>query len=210
MRVKAGRNIGVLISGRGSNLEAILKARAAGSLGAEIRVVISNEQGAGGLQHAAEYDVPAYVLSHRGFARREEYEEQLIRELRAHEVEVVVLAGFMRLLTDHFLAAFPNRVINIHPSILPAFPGVDAQGQAMDYGVRVSGCTVHFVDGGTDSGPIIDQAVVPVLPGDDRDRLAERILEQEHRVFPRALSWLIAGRVEIRGREVVVHAQDDV
>ncbi len=116
-----------------------------------------------------------------------------------------MLAGFMRILTDHFLRAFPWRVLNIHPSLLPAFPGVDAQAQALDYGVRVAGCTAHLVDEGTDSGPIVDQAVVPVLPGDDRDRLAARILVQEHRVLPRALGLLLAGRLEVRGRRVIVH-----
>jgi len=205
MRVKAGRNIAVFISGRGSNLKALLDACDGGHLDANICLVLSNKKSAGGLEHAAAHGIPTVVVSHKGFASREEYEEQLIGVLQEHHVDVVVLAGFMRILTGYFLSAFPNRVLNIHPSILPSFPGVDAQRQALEYGVAVSGCTVHFVDEGTDSGPIIDQAVVPVLLGDERDTLAARILVQEHRILPRALALLVAGRLEIQGREVLVH-----
>ena len=209
MKVSAGRNIAVLISGRGSNLKALLEACEEGTLDANICLVVSNKKNAGGLAHAEAYGVPSRVMSHIGYESREAYENELIGVLEETGADVIVLAGFMRLLTGHFLAAFPNRVINIHPSILPAFPGVDAQRQAFEYGVRVSGCTVHFVDEGTDSGPVIDQAVVPVLPGDDRDTLAARILTQEHRILPRALSWLVSGRLEIRGREVIVHEQNE-
>ncbi len=183
---------------------ALLEARDAGELDVNIALVISNRASAGGLEHAAEHGVPTVVLSHRDYTSRKDYEVRLLELLGEYEVDVVVLAGFMRILTGHFLSQFPNRVLNIHPSILPAFPGVDAQAQALEYGVAVSGCTVHFVDEGTDSGPVIEQAVVPVFPGDDRDSLAKRILAQEHRILPRALSLLVAGRLEVQGRKVLV------
>jgi len=204
MKILAGRNVAVFISGRGSNLKALLEARDAGELDVNIALVISNRASAGGLEHAAEHGVPTVVLSHRDYTSRKDYEVRLLELLGEYEVDVVVLAGFMRILTGHFLSQFPNRVLNIHPSILPAFPGVDAQAQALEYGVAVSGCTVHFVDEGTDSGPVIEQAVVPVFPGDDRDSLAKRILAQEHRILPRALSLLVAGRLEVQGRKVLV------
>ena len=204
MKILAGRNVAVFISGRGSNLKALLDARDAGELDVNIALVISNRASAGGLEHAAEHGVPTVVLSHRDYTSRKDYEVRLLELLGEYEVDVVVLAGFMRILTGHFLSQFPNRVLNIHPSILPAFPGVDAQAQALEYGVAVSGCTVHFVDEGTDSGPVIEQAVVPVFPGDDRDSLAKRILAQEHRILPRALSLLVAGRLEVQGRKVLV------
>jgi len=196
--------VAVFISGRGSNLKALLEARDAGELDVNIGLVVSNRAAAGGLEHAAAHGVPSAVLSHREFSSRKDYEVRLLELLGEHEVDVVVLAGFMRILTGHFLSQFPNRVLNIHPSILPAFPGVDAQAQALDYGVALSGCTVHFVDEGTDSGPVIEQAVVPVLPDDDRDSLAKRILAQEHRILPRALSLLVSGRLEVHGRKVRV------
>ena len=204
MKIVAGRNVAVFISGRGSNLKALLEARDAGELDVNIGLVVSNRAAAGGLEHAAAHGVPSAVLSHREFSSRKDYEVRLLELLGEHEVDVVVLAGFMRILTGHFLSQFPNRVLNIHPSILPAFPGVDAQAQALDYGVALSGCTVHFVDEGTDSGPVIEQAVVPVLPDDDRDSLAKRILAQEHRILPRALSLLVSGRLEVHGRKVRV------
>jgi phosphoribosylglycinamide formyltransferase 1 len=208
-QIPPARNVGILISGRGSNMLSILEARAKGELDADIRVVISNKKKAGGLAHAEAHGVPAVVVSHQGHPDRESFEDALIEVLRAHNVEVVVLAGFMRLLTGRFLRAFPRRVLNIHPSLLPAFPGVDGQRQAFDYGVRVTGCTVHLVDEGTDSGPIVDQAVVPVIADDDRDSLASRILAQEHRVLPRALGWLLAGRLHIRGRRVEVQDPEE-
>ncbi len=204
IHIPPARDVGILISGRGSNMVSILEAKARGELDANIRVVVSNKKKAGGLSHAASHGVPTAVVPHRGYPDRESFEDALIEVLRAHEVEVVVLAGFMRLLTGRFLGAFPNRVLNIHPSLLPAFPGIDGQRQALDYGVRVTGCTVHLVNEGTDSGPVVDQAVVPVLPGDDRDTLADRILVQEHRILPRALGWLLAGKLHVTGRKVEV------
>lgn len=204
--------LGVLISGRGSNLQAILDAVAEGRLAAEVRLVLSNKAKAQGLERAAAAGVPTQVLRHRDFSDRESFDAAMVKALREAGVEWVVLAGFMRIVTPIFLRAFDNRVVNIHPSLLPAFPGVDAQQQAVDYGVSVSGCTVHLVDEGVDAGPIIAQAVVPVEPGDDRDRLAARILEREHDTLVQALTWIAEGRLvlELRegGRPRVVIAPD--
>lgn len=187
--------IGVLVSGSGSNLQAILDAVAAKKLDAEIAVVVSNVATAGGLERARAAGVTTVVIDHKGFAKREEFDAALVAELRKHEVEYVVLAGFMRIVTEVLLGAFPMRVVNVHPALLPAFPGVNAQKQALDYGVRVTGCTVHFVDAGTDTGPIIAQAVVPVLDGDDENALRDRILAKEHALLPLVLQWISEGRV---------------
>lgn len=203
MRIASARNIAILISGRGSNMRSILEAR--DTIKGEIKLVLSNKADAAGLDFAQSMGVPTEAVSHRDYKNRKDYDARLVEILRAYDVEVVVLAGFMRVLGATFLNAFPNRVLNIHPSLLPAFPGLDGQGQAFEYRAKVSGCTVHLVDEGTDTGPIIDQAVVPVLAGDTRDSLAARILEQEHRLLPRALSWLVDGRLELQGRNVLVH-----
>jgi phosphoribosylglycinamide formyltransferase 1 len=197
--------VGVLVSGSGTNLQAILDAAAADDLGgARVVVVVSNRPDAYGLERARKAGVPAVVVDHKVFASRDLFEDALIGVLREHGVELVALAGFMRLLTPHFLRAFPERIVNIHPALLPSFPGTHAQQQAFDYGVRISGCTVHFVDEGTDSGPIIAQAAVPVLPGDDADALAARILQEEHRIYPHVLRLIAAGRVTRAGRHVLV------
>ncbi len=190
-------NLGVLISGRGSNLGAILAAVEAGTLPAKVALVISNKAGAAGIKRADEAGVPTRVLPHGEYPDRAAFEAALVAALREAGVDVVVLAGFMRLLTPAFLGAFPNRVVNIHPALCPAFPGVDAQAQAIAYGARVTGCTVHFVDAGTDTGPVIAQAAVPILEGDDRDTLAARILPREHELLVRALGWIAAGKVEV-------------
>ncbi|AUX48544.1 phosphoribosylglycinamide formyltransferase [Sorangium cellulosum] len=190
-------DLGVLISGRGSNLQAILDAIAAGRLDARVRLVLSNQPGVEGLARAERAGVPTLVLPHKGFADRHSFDAAAIDALREAGATWVVLAGFMRLLTSTFLDAFPHRVVNIHPSLLPAFPGVDAQQQALSHGVRITGCTVHLVDAGTDTGPILAQAAVPVLDGDDRDALAARILVQEHALLVRALSWIAEGRLEV-------------
>ena len=190
-------NLGVLISGRGSNLVAILTAIEAGLLPAKVALVVSNKADAAGLARAAEAGVPTRVIPHGAYADRASFDAALVAALGEAKVDFVVLAGFMRLLTAGFLDAFPDRVVNIHPSLLPAFPGVDAQAQALAYGARVTGCTVHFVDAGTDTGPVIAQAVVPILPGDDRDALAARILPHEHALLVRALGWIAAGHVEV-------------
>ncbi len=189
--------LGVLISGTGTNLGAILDAIAAGELDARVHVVVSNRAEAGGLARARAAGVPAVALSHRDHASREAYDAALVAELRSAGVEWVVLAGFMRVVTPVLLAAFPDRVVNIHPALLPAFPGVDAQRQALEYGVRVTGCTVHFVDTGVDTGPIIAQVAVPVLAGDDRDLLAQRILEQENALLLASLRAIAGGRVHL-------------
>jgi phosphoribosylglycinamide formyltransferase-1 len=193
----------VLISGRGSNLQAILDAIAQGSLDARVRVVVSNVAGAAGLERAAQAGVPTEVISHRG-RDRQSFDEALVARLRAAEVSWVVLAGFMRIVTPVFLRAFPDRVINIHPSLLPAFPGVDAQAQALAHGVKVSGCTVHLVTEGVDAGPIIAQAAVPVLPGDDRDALAERILAREHETLVQALQYAAEHRLHVVNGRVAI------
>lgn len=190
-------DLGVLISGRGSNLGAILDAIAAGALDARVRVVISNKASAGGLAIARAAGVPTLVIPHGAHPDRASFDAALVAALRQAGAACVVLAGFMRLVTPVLLDAFPYRVVNIHPSLLPAFPGVDAQAQALAYGARITGCTVHLVDAGTDTGPILAQAAVPVLEGDDRDTLAARILAREHELLVLALGWLAQGLVEV-------------
>jgi len=193
--------LGVLISGRGSNLQAILDAIEGGRLAAEVCLVLSNKSQAPGLARAAEAGVATEVIRHRDHADRESFDAAMGAALVEAGVDWVVLAGFMRIVTPVFLRIFEGRVINIHPSLLPSFPGVDAQQQALDYGVRVSGCTVHLVDEGVDAGPIIAQAAVPVRPDDDRDALAARILEQEHALLVRVLAWIADGRVAVETAE---------
>jgi phosphoribosylglycinamide formyltransferase 1 len=190
-------DLGVLISGSGTNLGAILSAIEAGELAARVRLVLSNKPEAGGLVRAREAGVPVRVVAHKEFPTREAFDAQVVQALREAGVRWVVLAGFMRIVTPVLLDAFKDRVINIHPALLPAFPGVDAQAQAIAYGVKVTGCTVHFVDAGVDTGPIIAQEVVPVLDGDDRDRLVARLLPREHQLLVRALGWVASGRVRI-------------
>lgn len=192
--------LGVLVSGSGTNLQAVLDAAARGTLPAEVRVVVANVAAAKGLDRARAVGVPAVVIDHKAFPSREAFDAEVVRVLVAHGVSCVVLAGFMRIVTKVLLDAFPDRVVNIHPSLLPAFPGVDAQGQAFRYGVRVAGCTVHLVDAGTDTGPILAQAAVPVLEGDDEQSLAARILAREHELLPEVLGWIAAGRVSVERR----------
>jgi phosphoribosylglycinamide formyltransferase-1 len=190
-------NLGVLISGRGSNLGAILAAVEAGTLPARVALCVSNRPDAAGLARAAAAGVPTCVVPHGAYPDRASFDAALVAALREAGVSVVVLAGFMRLLTPVFLDAFPDRVVNIHPALLPAFPGVDAQALALAYGARVTGCTVHLVDAGTDTGPVIAQAAVPILEGDDREALAARILPREHELLVRALQWIAAGKVTV-------------
>lgn len=196
----AGR-VGVLISGRGSNLQALLDAALAGRLGGEIVLVISNVATAAGLERARAAGVRTLVCDHRG-GSREEYDAGLLASLRQSSVDLVCLAGFMRRLSSAFVAAFPGRVLNVHPSLLPAFPGLDAQRQALEYGVRQSGATVHLVDEGLDSGPILLQEAVPVAEDDTVESLSARILEAEHRIYPRAVRLLLDGRCRLEGRRV--------
>ncbi|MFO0659059.1 MAG: phosphoribosylglycinamide formyltransferase [Polyangiaceae bacterium] len=189
--------LGVLCSGGGTNFQSILDAIAAGTLDARVRIMITNRADAGAIERAKLAGIEAKVLSHKDYASREDYDRALVAALRDAGVELVVLAGFMRIITPVMLDAFADRVINIHPAILPSFPGVDGQRQAREYGVTVAGCTVHLVDAGTDTGPILAQAVVPVLDDDDRDTLAKRILRYEHTILPEVLRWFAAGRVHI-------------
>jgi phosphoribosylglycinamide formyltransferase-1 len=198
-------NVGVLISGRGTNLQALLDASAAGELGGRVAVVISNVAGAAGLDRARQAGVPAEVRDHRGRSR-EEHDRALLGVLQAHGVELVCLAGYMRLLSPILLEAYPHRVLNVHPSLLPAFPGLEAQRQAWDHGVKVSGATVHLVEQGLDTGPIVLQEAVPVLPSDTADDLAARILAAEHRLYPRAVRLMLEGRCRVEGRRVRVEA----
>ncbi|MBR58790.1 MAG: phosphoribosylglycinamide formyltransferase [Myxococcales bacterium] len=200
------RNVGVLVSGRGSNFRSLLDAKARGDLDANFTVVISNNPSAGAKAHAEEFGIPWVVIDHRTFASRQAFEEELVAQLRAHDVSVVVLAGFMRVLSSTFLDAYGGLTLNIHPSLLPAFPGLNAQKQAIEAGVRVSGCTVHLVDSGVDTGPIIDQAVVAVPNDDTVEALSARILVQEHRLLPRALGWVLDGRVTIQDQVVALDA----
>jgi phosphoribosylglycinamide formyltransferase-1 len=187
--------IGVLVSGSGTNLQSIIDASLMKRIDVEIGVVISNRPKAMALKRAIQAEIPTEVVLPRAFETREFFEGEMVRILREHNVKWVVLAGFMRTLTAYFTNAFKDRIINIHPSLLPSFPGVRAQKQAIEYGVRFSGCTVHFVDEGTDTGPIIAQAVVPVLDRDGVEALTERILEQEHWLYPRVLQLIAEGRV---------------
>jgi len=199
--------LGVLVSGSGTNLQAILDAIAERRLDARVAVVVSNKAGAGALPRAARAGVPTVVLDHNAYAGREAFDAAVVSALRERGVEWVVLAGFMRILTRVLLDAFPMRVVNIHPALLPSFPGTDAQRQALDYGVRVTGCTVHFVDAGTDTGPIIAQRALDVLPGEELESLKNRLLAVEHQLLPEVLQWIAEGRVGVvggKGRASVV------
>jgi phosphoribosylglycinamide formyltransferase-1 len=196
--------LGVLISGTGSNLQAIIDAILRGEIKAEIRLVISNRPDAQGLERARRHGIETAVIEHRKFPSREDFDRALLTALRDRSVELVALAGFMRLLSSVMLDAFPGRIMNIHNSLLPSFPGIHGPKDAIEYGVKIAGCTVFFVTPGVDVGPVIVQAAVPVLPGDDEARLAARILQQEHRIFPHAISLFQQGCLEIQGRRVIV------
>lgn len=196
--------LGVLASGSGSNLQAIIDRCQDGRLAAEIAIVIANNPDAGALERARRANIPARCINHRAYSAREDFDAALVKALQEAGVELVVLVGFMRIIGKVMLDAFPQRIINIHPALLPAFPGLHVQQQAIDYGARFSGCTVHLVDGGVDTGPIIIQAVVPVLPNDTAETLAARILEQEHQIYPRAVQLFAEGRIRIDGRTVTI------
>jgi len=197
------RNLGVLISGRGSNLQAIIDAIAAGRLDARIRVVISNRADAQGLVRARDAGIETLVISHRAFASREMFDGAVVAELAAREVALVCLAGFMRLLSPAFISAYPNRILNIHPALLPAFPGLDAQHQAWEHGVKITGATVHIVTADLDAGPIVLQKAVPVFDDDTSETLAARILEEEHRIYPEAIRIVLDGEWRIEGRRFI-------
>jgi phosphoribosylglycinamide formyltransferase 1 len=195
--------IGVLLSGRGSNFEALAESVAAGRIpGAEIALVISNREGAPGLELAKARGIPARVIPSKGL-EREAYDRLVVAELQRARVELVCLAGFMRLLSPYFIAMFPQRILNIHPSLLPSFPGLEAQRQALEYGVKVSGCTVHLVDENLDAGPIVAQAVVPVRDDDTAETLAARILAEEHRLYTEAVRLILSGQYRLEGRRLL-------
>jgi phosphoribosylglycinamide formyltransferase-1 len=196
----SARRIGVLISGRGSNLQALIDAVQQGRLHATIAIVISNREDAPGLERARRAGIETLCISHRGWTAREDFDRALVRELQARDVSLVCLAGFMRIFTAVMLEAYPNRVVNIHPSLLPSFPGLHPQQQAIDHGVKVTGVTVHLVDGELDGGPIVVQRTVPVLDTDTADSLAERILIEEHRAYPEAVERLLDGGWSVEGR----------
>ena len=197
-------NLAIFISGSGSNLQAIIERANQPSFPGKIAVVISNRRDAYGLERARTAGIPAIWISHRKKSRQE-FEQELLETVAAYDVNWIALAGFMRVLTAHFLSAFPNRVLNIHPSLLPSFPGLHAQEQAFDYGVKVTGATVHLVDTGMDTGPIVIQKEVPVFPDDNKETLKARILSVEHKIYPQAIVWALSGLLKIDGRRVWVN-----
>jgi phosphoribosylglycinamide formyltransferase-1 len=199
----AGRRLGVLISGRGSNLQSIIDAITEGRLEATIAIVISNRADAAGLQRARNAGIETLCLIHTDYADREAYDRAIVEALRAHRVDLVCLAGFMRIFGSQVLDAYPQRILNIHPSLLPSFPGLHPQRQALEYGVRVSGATVHVVDSALDGGPIVMQAVVPVKHDDTEDTLSARILAEEHRIYPEAIRIVLDGKWRIDRRRFV-------
>jgi phosphoribosylglycinamide formyltransferase-1 len=199
----AVKALGILISGRGSNLQAIVDAVSEGRLDARIAVVISNRAAAGGLERAARAGIATRVLSHLDYATRADYDRSLAGELRGYGVDLVCLAGFMRLLSGAFVETFPHAILNVHPSLLPAFPGIDAQRQALEHGVKVTGATVHLVTAELDAGPIVVQAPVPVLDDDTVETLSARILVEEHRIYPEAIGRVLAGGWRVEGRRFV-------
>jgi len=196
------KRLGILLSGRGSNFEAIAENVRSGKIDAEIAIVITNKPTARGLERARELGITAECIPSKGL-QREEYDRLVVARLKEAQVDLVCLAGFMRLLSAYFVQEFPQRVLNIHPSLLPSFPGLEGQQQALEHGVKFTGCTVHFVDEKLDSGPIIAQATVPVLDDDDGDSLSARILEQEHLAYTEAISLVLSGRFQIDGRRVL-------
>ena len=196
--------LAVLVSGSGTNLQAIIDRIEAGAINARIAVVVSNKADAFAITRAERHGIPVVLHDNSLYTSRRDYDAALVDILRSHNVELVVLAGFMRILTDVMVSAFPNAIINIHPALLPAFPGLHAQQQALDYAVRISGCTVHFVDCGTDTGPIILQAAVPVYGNDSESDLSARIQKEEHRLFPEAVALFCEKRLSVQGRNVVI------
>lgn len=196
--------LAVLASGGGTNLQSIIDQCAQGALDATIELVISNNPGAGALERAERAEIRTKCIDHRSFSSRESFDRTVVATLQEANVDLVVLAGFMRIITEPFLQAFPQRIINIHPALLPAFPGLHVQQKAIDFGAKFTGCTVHIVDGGVDTGPIIAQAVVPVFDHDTETTLAARILEQEHKIYPQVIQWFAEGRVQVNQRQVTI------
>lgn len=203
----ANLKLGVLASGRGSNLQAIIDNIQAGKLDSEVAVVITDKQDAYALERANKQQIPGVFVNPKQYDTKSEYETVVVETLKKHGVQLVVLAGYMRLVGNVLLKNFPNRIMNIHPALLPAFPGAHGQRDALDYGVRYSGCTVHFVDEGMDTGPIILQAVVPVMQDDDEATLSARILKEEHKIYSQAISLFSEGRLRVEGRRVVISGE---
>jgi phosphoribosylglycinamide formyltransferase-1 len=199
--------LGILISGNGSNLQSIIDNIEKGSLKAIIKIVISNNPEAYGITRAKKHGIPVVVLKNGDFKNKEEFNLELIRILKNNYVDLVILAGFMRIITPTLLKAFPHKIMNIHPALLPSFPGIHGQKQALEYGVKLSGCTVHFVDEGVDTGPIIIQSAVQVFDDDTEETLAARILEEEHRIYPQAIQFFAEGKIEIKGRKVRIKTE---
>ncbi len=197
-------NIVALISGRGSNLKAILEGIKVGKIKGKISLVISNKRNARGLQIAKEYGIKTLFVNPKDFKSREDYDRFLVDIIKRENPDLIVLAGYMRILTDYFIDSFPNKIVNIHPSLIPAFKGLKAQKQAIDFGAKYTGCTVHFVNKEVDSGAVIIQAVVPVLPDDTEETLSDRILQMEHRIYPQAIKWFSENRIKLEGRKVIV------
>ncbi|MGC1679482.1 MAG: phosphoribosylglycinamide formyltransferase [Candidatus Binataceae bacterium] len=202
--IRAPVKLGVVISGAGTNLQAIIDAIARGDLRAEIRIVVSNRGAAKGLERARKAGIATQVIDHRKFPSREDFDRAVLAVMREHQVELVVCAGFMRLFSSVMLEAFPNRILNTHNALLPSFPGIHGPREAIEYGVKIAGCTVFFVTEGTDTGPVIIQAAVPVNPDDDEERLADRVKAAEHRILPEAIRLYQEGRLEVSGRKVIV------
>jgi len=197
-------NIGVLASGRGTNLQAIIKAIEEGKIAGEIKVVVSDNPNAYALKRAQQYHIDTRYIHFKEFKNREDYDKEIIKTLKEKKIELVVLAGYMRIMSPYFIRTYKNKIMNIHPALLPSFPGLHAQKQAVEYGVKVSGCTVHFVDEGIDSGPIILQKAVEVSDDDTEESLAEKILKEEHQIYPRAIQLFSEGRLFIKGRRVFI------
>lgn len=201
--------LGVLVSGRGTNLQSIIDAIEQGKLKATIAVVISNVKDAPALDRATRHNIPALFVDPKGSKGKEEYDRELVRILKERGVELVILAGFMRIMTSLFIQSFPNRILNIHPALLPSFPGLKVQEAALKHAVKFSGATVHIVDEGVDTGPIVIQSVVPVLHDDTDESLAERILKEEHKIYPQAIQWFAQGRVRVEGRKVIIEGSKE-
>ena len=201
-------NIAVLASGRGTNLQALIDAVEEGRIKARIALVVSDVEGAFALERAARHGIESQILYPKQFPNRASFEQEMVRVLRSRQVDLICLAGFMRLLGSTLIENFRGRIMNIHPALLPAFPGLHGQRQSLEYGVKLSGCTVHFVDEGVDTGPIIIQAAVPVFSGDTEESLSARILQQEHRIYPLAVQAFVEGRLKVEGRRVHFVGED--
>lgn len=203
-------NLGFLVSGNGSNLQSVIDNIEKGHLDAEIKVVISNNPHAYALERAKKHQIPAVVIKNQQYKKREDFDQVMIKVLTSYSVELIVMAGFMRVLSPLLLDMFRMKIMNIHPAILPSFPGTNAQNKAIEYGVKFSGCTVHFADEGVDTGPIIIQAVVPAYADDTEDTLAARILKEEHKIYPQAIQFYAEGRIEVAGRKVRIKSVDRI